>query len=258
MRCRAPGLVVRLLPAPPPSPAPPPPDVYPRSRAACTDTARAMERRSRHVSASKACRRRGDTCLGSDAPPRSCLPPPTLPLPLGPQRSPQPMLARVPREVSDAWHDRVPARLHLAWRVNRRGVMKSAHWAAPQRGCTAPPLQGANPNPSPNPNPTRPWLSLPSEPRLCLRPARGRLEPQVPGAAAAGTTTPARHVCACRLPRKSNSMLHASEATATYWADAAPSAPGGGCCAAHFLRPAIEVAPVAVCMAACNRMHCSL
>mmetsp|Transcript_1181 Transcript_1181/g.2917 ORF Transcript_1181/g.2917 Transcript_1181/m.2917 type:complete len:291 (+) Transcript_1181:67-939(+) len=47
----------------------------------------------------------------------------------------------------------------------------------------------------------------------------------------------------CTLPRKSNSMLHASEATATYWADAAPSAPGAGCCAAHFLRPAIEVAP---------------
>eukprot|EP00964_Phaeocystis_antarctica_P090959 scaffold58271_cov57-Phaeocystis_antarctica.AAC.1 len=49
-------------------------------------------------------------------------------------------------------------------------------------------------------------------------------------------------------------MLHASEATATYWRRAAPSALGC-CCAAHFLRPAIEVAPATVCVAACNPMY---
>ena len=91
--------------------------------------------------------------LRTTPPTRSCPHPPPCPAPSPPAQPAQPMLARVPREVSDAWHDRVPARLHLAWRVKRRGAMKSAHWAPPQRGCTAPPLQG--PNPTPNPNPTQ-------------------------------------------------------------------------------------------------------
>ena len=168
------------------------------------------------------------------------------------------MLARVPREVSDAWHDRVPARLHLAWRVKRRGAMKSAHWAPPQRGCAAPPLQG--PNPTPNPNPTQHGHGS-----RCPR-SPGSASGQRGGASSRRCPAPPLPVLLRRrgtcehagLPRKSNSMLHASEATATYWADAAPSAPGAGCCAAHFLRPAIEVAPVTVCMAACNRVHGSL
>ena len=115
-------------------------------------------------------------------------PPPSSP-------SQQPLLARAPREVSDAGHDGVPARLHLAWRVKRNkfsglgGALERLHGTA------------AGPNTA---------VAL-------LRSRDAALRQRDKGASS--------RLCRCQdgafdlaaLPRKSNSMLHASEATATYW-----------------------------------------
>ena len=105
------------------------------------------------------------------------------------------MLARAPREVSDAGHDGVPARLHLAWRVKRNkfsglgGALERLHGTA------------AGPNTA---------VAL-------LRSRDAALRQRDKGASSRLYRCQDGAFDLAALPRKSNSMLHASEATATYW-----------------------------------------